>query len=146
MNWGKGIILSFVLFIAVIFTMVYISVNTEFSLVADNYYEQEINYDDQLERIRNFNALVEKPNFDFDRNKGLISLSFAPDLAQAVKDGSVVFFRASGAKHDKELPLLLNDVHQFAVSSNTLLKGAWTLQLSWTDGLKEYYHEIKFVI
>lgn len=146
MNWGKGIILSFVFFIAVIFTMVYISVNTEFSLVADNYYEQEINYDDQLERIRNFNGLVDKPAFGFDRNQGKITLAFTPELAQAVKEGKVVFFRASGAKHDKELPLVLNDAHQFAVSSNTLLKGAWTLQLSWTDGLKEYYHEIKFVI
>ena len=146
MNWGKGIILSFVLFIGVIFTMVYISVNTEFSLVSENYYEQEINYEDQLNRMRNFNALKEQPSFDFDRRKGEINLHFTPDLASALKEGKVVFFRASNARYDKELPLKLDDSHRFSVASASLLKGAWTLQLTWSDGQKEFYKEIKFVI
>lgn len=146
MNWGKGIILAFVLFIGVIFTMVYISVNTEFSLVAENYYEQEIAYEDQIERIRNFNSLATQPEFKFDRNRGVISLDFDPGLAAALKEGTVKFFRASGAKYDRELPLKLNENHQFAVKSEALIRGAWTLQLSWSDGNKEFYKEIKFVI
>jgi len=146
MNWGKGIILSFVLFIAIIFTMVYISVNTEFSLVSENYYEQEINYEDQLNSIRNFNALDVPPAFQFDRRQGEISLTFDPTLAEAMREGKVVFFRASNARYDKELPLSLDEDNQFKIPANTLLKGAWTLQLSWSDENSSYYKEIKFVI
>jgi len=146
MNWGRGIILSFVVFIGVIFTMVYISVNTEFSLVAENYYEQEINYEDQLVRIRNYNALATPPDFNFDRKQGVISLNFDPDLAETIEKGKVIFFRASSARHDKEVPLTLNDDHRFAVKSDALIKGAWTMQLFWSDGENEFYKEIKFVI
>jgi len=146
MNWGKGIILSFVLFIGVIFTMVYISVNTEFSLVSDNYYEQEIAYEDQLDRIRNFNALDVQPDFSFDRKNKRISLAFDEALASQIKEGTVTFFRASNARYDKELPLKLGADDRFTVDLSNLLKGAWTLKLLWSDGEKEFYKEIKFVI
>ena len=146
MNWGKGIILSFVLFIGVIFTMVYISVNTEFSLVAENYYEQEIDYETQLQRIRNFNELEAKPTFNFDRNGHEISLQFSSDLASALEEGEVVFFRSSGAKFDKNFDLELDDNSTFKVDTKSFIKGAWTLQLKWSDKDQEYYKEIKFVI
>lgn len=146
MNWGKGIIVAFVLFVGVIFTMVFISVNTEFSLVADNYYEQEINYESQLQRIRNFNALNAKPEFDFDRNAHLISLVFDPELAASIKDGEVIFFRSSGAKFDKNFDLALDEESVFKVDTKSFIKGAWTLQLKWSDEGQEYYKEIKFVI
>ena len=134
------------LFIVVLFTMVYISVTTEFSLVAENYYEQEINYEDQLNSIRNYNALTQQPEFQFDRSKGEISLTFDPSLAEAIKEGKVVFFRASNARYDQEVPLTLDDQHRFKVSSSSLLKGAWTIKLSWMDDSLSYYKEIKFVI
>lgn len=146
MNWGKGIILSFVVFIGVLFTLVYISVNTEFSLVAENYYEQEINYEDQLVRIRNFNELNAKPVFEFNRKEREISLAFQEHLAAQISNGKVKFFRASGSQHDVETELLLEDEHVFKFSTKGLLDGAWTLQLSWSDGEKEFYKEIKFVI
>ena len=146
MNWGKGIILSFVVFVGVIFTMVYISVNTEFSLVAKNYYEQEIDFEDQLDRIRNFNALDKQPEFNFDRSKQLISLGFDEEIATAIQEGKVKFFRASNARYDKEYTLELDEANSFTIDSKTLLTGAWTIQLLWSDGAKEYYKEIKFVI
>lgn len=146
MNWGKGIILSFVVFIGVIFTMVYISVNTEFSLVADNYYEQEIDYESQLQRIRNFNELEVKPTFDFDRNGHVITLQFNEEIANAINKGEVVFFRSSGAKYDKEFELNVDDSGAFKVDTKSFLKGAWTLKLKWSDDSTEYYKEIKFVI
>ena len=126
--------------------MVYISVNTEFSLVADNYYEQEINYESQLQRIRNYNALELKPEFNFDRNAHIISLAFDSELAESIKNGEVVFFRSSGAKFDKNFDLELNDNSAFEVDTKSFIKGAWTLQLKWADKDQEYYKEIKFVI
>lgn len=135
------------LFIGVLFTLVYISVNTEFSLVADNYYEQEIDYGSQLQRIKNYNALEQQPVFSFDRNAHVISLDFSEELVQAMASGEVVFFRSSGAKFDKNYELKLNEDSQFEVDTKSFIKGAWTLKLKWSDkSAREYYKEIKFVI
>lgn len=146
MNWGNRIILAFVLFFGVIFTMVYISINTEFSLVADNYYEQELAYEDQLDRIRNVNALEFKPEFSIDRTGLKVSLSFPEGVAQNIKSGKVKFYRSSSARHDKEVELKLNENNRFEQDISQFVVGAWKLQLYWTDGSKEYYQEIDFVI
>ena len=146
MNWGRGILVAMILFVGVIATMVYVSVNTEFSLVADNYYEQELAYDDQIARIRNFEALAAQPEFTFNRAEQQIKLQFSEELVSAIKEGKVVFFRASGAKHDKVFELNFDEDNVFTTDVSKFLIGAWSLQLSFTDGAKEYYKEIKFVI
>lgn len=146
MNWGKGIIVAFVLFFGVIFTLAYISMNTEFSLVADNYYEQELAYEDQLVRIRNVNNLAEKPEFSIDRSALKVRLQFPESLAQGIKEGKVKFYRASSSRHDKEEALILDKEFGFEQDIAQFVIGAWKIQLSWTDGENEYYKEIDFVI
>ena len=126
--------------------MVYISMNTEFSLVADNYYEQELAYEDQLNRIRNVNNLPDKPEFSIDRTSLLVTVSFPESVAEAMKEGKVKFYRSSSARYDKEMELTLNDENQFVQDISQLVTGAWKIQLFWTDGDKEYYKEIDFVI
>jgi nitrogen fixation protein FixH len=64
----------------------------------------------------------------------VISLSFEPALAEKLAEGKVTFFRASSARYDQEVPLTLNEEHRFAVKSDALIKGAWTMQLFWSDG------------
>ena len=59
MNWGVKIVISFVFFIGLLFGLVYISMNQDISLVSENYYEQELAYEDQIQRIKNTNNLEE---------------------------------------------------------------------------------------
>ncbi|WP_420387637.1 FixH family protein [Roseivirga sp.] len=146
MNWGNRIILAFVLFFGVVFTMVYISMNTEFSLVADNYYEQELAYEDQINRIRNVNNLAEKPEFSIDRSALKVSLKFPEAIAEGIKEGKVKFYRSSSSRHDQETELQLNEDMEYVKDISQMVTGAWKIQLFWTDGEKEYYQEIEFVI
>ena len=59
MNWGTKITLSFIAFVGIIITMVVISMRQDISLVAKDYYVQEIAYQDQIDRIRNNHDLGE---------------------------------------------------------------------------------------
>ncbi|MEC7754896.1 FixH family protein [Roseivirga sp. UBA1976] len=146
MNWGNRIVLAFVCFIAGIFSMAYISMNTEFSLVADNYYEQELAYEDQIVRMRNANRLEAGPEFIVDRQNLKVQLRFPEQLAKQITGGKVKFYRASNARHDKEIELKLGSENTWEVDVASFVSGAWKLQLLWTDGQKEYYQEIDFVI
>ena len=146
MNWGKGIIVAFICFFAVIFTMAYVSMNTEFSLVADDYYEQELAYEDQIDRIRNVNSLLEKPEFSIDRTGLKVEIQFPQTIAEELKEGQVKFYRSSSARFDQELILELNADGKFVKDISAMITGAWKIQLFWSDGDKEYYKEIDFVI
>ncbi len=146
MNWGNKIILSFVVFIGLIFTLVYISVNTDFYLVEEDYYAQELAYEDQIQRIKNHDALGEKPAFNIDRRAFTAALTFPSDLVNNMVDGSVMFYRSNTAKLDKEFTLDFNEEGEFVVDISKFAVGAWKIKIKWADGEKEYYKEIAFVI
>ncbi len=146
MSWGNKILVSFILFVGIIFTMVYVSVNTEFNLVEENYYEQELAYEDQIQRIKNHDGLAEKPVFNLDRMNLKAELNFPSEIANALKEGTVLFYRSSTAKFDKTFDLMLDENGQFQVDISQFPIGAWKIKLNWKDADKEYYKEIDFVI
>ncbi|MFY0591106.1 FixH family protein [Roseivirga sp.] len=146
MNWGNKIVVAFVGFVGVLFTMVYISLNTNFNLVEEDYYAKELAYEDQIQRIRNHNNLVEKPTFNINRSAFQLELAFPDVLVQKVVEGKVIFYRPNTAIYDKELPLKFDENGKFLIDVSSFPIGAWKLKINWADKEKEYYKEIAFVI
>lgn len=146
MNWGNKIVLAFVGFVALIFVLVYVSVNTEFNLVEENYYEQELAYESQIQRIKNHNALVDKPVFKINRKSFEATISFPVTLVESIREGRLNFYRSNTARLDKEFTIKFNDNGEFIVDISQFPVGAWKVKIQWNDGEKEYYKEIDFVI
>lgn len=146
MNWGNKIILSFAVFIVILVAMVYVSVGTEFYLVEENYYEQELDYESQIQRIRNHNALDQKPVFKVNRSDFRVELSFPGEIVESMVNGSVTFYRPNTAKYDKEVALEIDEDGKFWVDISKFPIGAWKIKINWADQVKEYYREIAFVI
>ena len=61
MNFGNWIVVSFVLFAAFIGTLVVVCLREDISLVSKDYYQEELVYEDQIQRLNNVAALKEKP-------------------------------------------------------------------------------------
>ncbi len=138
MSWGTKITLSFVAFVAVIITLVVISMRQDISLVARDYYVQEIAYQDQIDRIRNNEELGElKTEVVYDRSAGKIVLK-APG-AEAL-EGTVYFFRPSDATLDKKYSIRIRDGRQVFAASD-FQKGLWRVKVSWQVDEKEFYTE-----
>lgn len=74
MNWGKWIIVAFVLFAAFIGTLVTVCVKQDVSLVSRTYYQDELVFDQQIARIQNVSALSKKPVIT--KSNGVIEVSF----------------------------------------------------------------------
>lgn len=56
MNWGKGIIVAFVLFIGFIVFMITSMISTKVDLVSDDYYVREIAYEQEIQALKNSNS------------------------------------------------------------------------------------------
>ena len=91
MNWGTKIILAFAGFIAVIFTLAYISMGQDVNLVSKDYYVQELAYEEQIQRIRNTQSLEQKPTLVIDRKTYKAHLVFPASLKDKLDEGQVLF-------------------------------------------------------
>jgi nitrogen fixation protein FixH len=144
MNWGHKITISFILFAALVITMVIISMQQNVNLVAPNYYEEELAYQDQIDRIKNYEALSLKPSIN---KKGTqFQLSFPTELAGEVKNGEIHFFRPSDAALDKKIILKLDTNNMQRISTASFRKGLWKVKLRWQSEKKEYYSESSLIL
>jgi hypothetical protein len=137
MNWGKWIVVAFVVFALFIGTLVTICVRQDVSLVAPDYYKQELDYQHQIERSQNAAQLAAKPEIIISNNQ--LQVSFV-NFSQ-VEKGELKLFRPSDARLDKTFRLAStnNSTQTFDVS--TQQRGMYKASLSWTMGGKEYFLE-----
>ncbi len=136
MNWGNWIFVSFILFVGLIATLVTISMRQDINLVAEDYYKQEIEYQDQIERLERTKALESVPDIAHDRTKRTLVITMNQEK---VEQARIHFFRPSDASKDKEI-LLSNDLtHEVPVAGWE--PGLWKVKLSWKADGKEFYSE-----
>ena len=141
MNWGKGILVTIILFVAFIMTLVVISVKQDdIHLVTENYYEKEIKYQEQIEREKSA-AQLNREVLLFDAASKVILL----DLPIGAK-GELQLFRPSDARLDQLLPLEIMDAGKTSISLNQLKPGYWRVKLNWVEDGVEYYEESKITI
>ena len=79
MNWGTKIVFSFIAFAGLIITMVVISMRQDVSLVAKDYYVQEIAYQDQIDKIQNQKALESEPTIKLSQEFVEVSMNTVLD-------------------------------------------------------------------
>lgn len=143
MNWGKGIIFVFAVFFLGIGFMVYKSVTGDIDLVTDNYYEKELIYQQQINRINNTNALKESIKIFYDGSE--VTLTY-PDIPGKLITGKITFYKPSDAKSDFTIPVETGNKMIQVIPGNNLSKGMWKVQVNWAmDGI-EYFNEEKIMI
>lgn len=141
MDWGKGILLTIVAFVGFIMTLVVISVRQDdIHLVTENYYEKEINYQQQIEREKSASTL-DREVLLFDAQ----SKSMLLDLPLGAK-GSLQLFRPSDARLDREVQLEITSEGKMKVPMEDLKSGYWRVQLTWTENGMDYYEEKKITL
>jgi hypothetical protein len=141
-DWGKGIAAVIIFFILGMGLMVYISVTKNIDLVTPNYYEKEIKYQEQIDKIKNTNELKQQLEIEYTRENLLFT--FPP--ASGIIKGEISFYRPSDAKKDFRLPIELDKENRQDVRTENLQKGLWKVQVNWSMGGKEYFKEDKIMI
>lgn len=140
MNWGKSIALFYGLFVVALLIVVAFSFTQDVNLVTEDYYQQELVYEDQINRIKNTEALVEKPEIVLKGS--YVELSFPAELSPK---GTILFFRPSDANKDRRIAISLGADKKQQIDFSSEQKGLWKAKLNWTQEGKEYYQEFVIV-
>lgn len=142
-NWGTGIVISMLIFMLATTGMMILFINQKVDLVTDNYYDKELKFQQQIDKINNTNNLEEKVELKFDGN--LVSVTFPQSYNVLKPEGELFFYRPSDNKKDFKIPLSIDSTGMQVVPVATLEKGFWKVQLHWSMQSLEYFNEISFV-
>jgi len=136
MNWGKWIIIAFVFFALFIATLVTVCMRQDVSLVSTSYYQDELAYQQQIERTNNALSLAEKPVIRV-AEPGVVEVNFQ----QRADQGKLRLFCPSNAAMDRAFDLgsSAESLRHFDVQG--LQRGMYRARLQWSAAGKEFYIE-----
>jgi hypothetical protein len=141
LNWGWGIALVYIFFAVATLAFVIFSRFHQMDLVTKEYYEEELKYEEQINRQKRTSALEHGLQWEFARAAKTVILKFPKNLAENAITGNIMFFRPSDATQDNIIPIQLSEEAHQLVNVAHLSPGKWRMKIFWNVGEQEYYNE-----
>ena len=138
LNWGFGIVLAFIAFIAFILYFVVIASTDQAAnhhLVTDEYYQEELKYQEEINALENARNL--KAQFKFEQTTEGLKIIIPEVLQKQNTKGTVSLYRPSNKHLDFDLAISLSNSH-LLIPDNRLLGGRWDIKIRWQDRDKDY--------
>ena len=115
-------------------------------LVTNDYYRQEIVYQQQIERIKSSKTLTHPLSWYYDRELESLTFQFPDSLRPDKIKGRFHFFRPSDSMQDRFEAIYVDSNNRQYLSTQDLSRGFWRIKIAWTDGMREYYEEVAVFI
>ena len=134
MNWGARIAIGYGAFVVFMLALVFLAFRQDFDLVAEDYYEQEIAYQDRIDQMNS--AIEDGQKVKVIKTENGYDLLFS----DAANDVKVHFFRPSDDTKD----LLVNEASVdsvISIGSEQLISGKYLVKVEWTINKKVYFQE-----
>lgn len=141
MDWGKGIALFFGAFVLFMISLVVICVKQDdIHLVTPNYYEEEVKYQEKIDKMANAKDLGYEV-LDYNAKAKVVALKLPQGAV-----GTLHLFRPSDARLDKKYAVKMELKEGVSFNLSDLKPGYWKMMLTWKEGEKEFYLEQKISI
>lgn len=140
-NWGTGLVIGMLLFIAFIMTMVIMMVTDDkydHEMVTESYYEKGMVYQEEINAETNTKSL--SADLRVEKTEAGWMLIFPNELSGQSLVGKIELYRPSNEKLDFSLPLQLEGNQQL-IPKETLVEGNWNLRILWEMGGKTYLYK-----
>jgi hypothetical protein len=141
-NWGTGIFLFYTVFAGSLFFQVYQSTRYDHSLVVEDYYAQDLDYQNTYEKKQHSLSLAQPVTATLSTGKEWLSIQF-PEAIGSVS-GEVLLYRPSSRQLDVNMPLIFDPEASLTalIPVGKLTKGRWLAKISWqADGI-DYLDEV----
>lgn len=140
-NWGTGIVIAFACFITFIMYFVITMITDDkydHDLVVEDYYKQELNFQNDINKEKNSKALTEDIIY-IHTPEGLL-LKFPEQMQDTAISGTITMYRPSNKTLDFNLPLQLRN-HSFLIPKDRLVEGKWHLKVDWNHNNTNYLYK-----
>ncbi|RMZ60596.1 nitrogen fixation protein FixH [Chryseobacterium nematophagum] len=137
-SWGHGVVIALFAFIIFILSMLFLFPNGQKNseMVTDNYYEEELQYQDVIDAKKRADNLLEKPIYSQDSNG--IRITFPKDYNNSNTTVKFVLNRTDDQNLDIKRSEQLDSKQSFLIPAKVLKLGNYTLRLNWTKDKTDY--------
>lgn len=142
LNWGTGIFAFIVLFLLANAFVIYKSFQQKNDLVTKEYYPQGLEYQKQIDRFANTNALEGKISITENENELVIQYPF--ELKNKNISGQVIFFRPSDERADFSDSIAFDTAMLQRIPAGKFINGKYVAKFFWKMDGKEFANESTF--
>lgn len=139
--WGWGMFALYGGFVLFILGIVFLCTLQDIHLVTPEYYEKELAYQGQIDRINRTSALGTPLAITYDRLDQQIEIEYPGSLDLNTLAGSLTLFRPSNARYDQTFPVQADAFGRQFINSEKLMPGLWKVKIDWQVAGEEYYSE-----
>lgn len=136
MNWGTKIAIVYISFVLFIVFMVYMAFGQQYDLVTEDYYAEEIKYQEVIDSKKRADLLEDQLTVSIDAQQ--MKVKFPQKNARI--NGKIQCFRPSDQSKDFEV-VLNNNQGVESIPLEKFSRGKYLLKVSWEVDSLEYYQE-----
>lgn len=140
---GTAIVIGLSIFAIFMFSVIFMAFNTKVDLVANNYYDKSIAFQDDINNQDNANALG--ANVSIKQNQRTIIITIPIDSG-FTPSGTISLFRPSDSTHDTKFNLSVDSKGKQIIDMSSMAQGYWKVKLDWQSKGKTYQKEEKIVL
>ena len=144
LNWGHKITIVLILFAALMFTLVYKSIQTDYQLVSKDYYKDELQYQQVIDGSKNASTLSSM--LLITQNEEGIQIQFPVEMKGKEVTGTYWFYCSYADKNDRLIPIQTTAEVTQLISRELLTGGTYTVKTSWKAEGTSYYNEQSFTV
>lgn len=143
MNWGHKVTIVFVGFALLIGTLVYKCTQQQYDLVSEDYYDQELKYQDKIDGSKQAASISP---VTISQTASDVIIKMPEELKGEAMEGEVWLYCASKASNDLKLPLNIDYDGIMSINKNKISGSNYTAKISWSSGKDKYYKELPIII
>jgi nitrogen fixation protein FixH len=145
LNFGHKLLITFLVFGGIMFSLVYGSMSTTFELVSKDYYKDELAFQQVIDARANAKTLEIPPGVTLKGDSVIVH--FPASLAGNIEEGKVSFYCPSEAAKDKTFQLVIDaSGNQAFLAGKDIAAGRYTIKLSWKSNGKNFLHESSLLV
>lgn len=140
-TWGHGVIVALASFIIFILSMIFLFPNGQKNseLISDDYYTEELQYQDIIDAKNRADKLQEKPTVELQKSGAKIS--FPKSYNNQNTKFNFYLYRTDDQNLDVKKDFTLDAENNFVVPAKILIKGSYTLKVKWTTNKTNYQRD-----
>jgi len=142
MHAGNLILIGFGIMVLFIAGLVYECTQNPSVMVSDNYYEQELKFQDLIDARANAQRFND--SLLLIKNHGEVLFKIPKELNGLLQNLKIELYNTSDDKKDKNFVLQKNEEGIYKVNTSTWGSGSYLLKLHFTSGAKNYYKEFNY--
>jgi hypothetical protein len=146
MNWGIKLMIAMICFIIFILGMVFYMIGKTDALVSNDYYEQDVRYQQVIQAKENLQKLHSNIETIYQRENNRLLIKFPSQLNMQKAKGKIQCMKLSDATQDFSTDLQISPQNEQTITLPENRMGSWKIMIRWKIENMPYQFEKELVI